>query len=88
MLKKVERLTPTGISVTTPDLWKKYTEHCGRVEDKYWEEDGLIEETVEEFTIEFGVDSDDSDEESSTSDDECNNIQYASKKRFQYRSIQ
>ena len=73
-MAEVERLTPTGISVTTPDLWKKYTEHCRRVEDKYWEQDGLIEETVEEFTIEFGVDSDDSDEESGMSEYECDNI--------------
>ena len=41
------------------------------MEDKYWEEDGLIEEAVEEFTIEFGEDSDDSNEESDTSEDEC-----------------
>ena len=63
-MAEVKHLTPTGISVTTPDLWKKYTEHCRRVEDKYWEEHGLIKETVEEFTIEFGVDSDNSNEES------------------------
>ena len=43
------------------------------MEDKYWEEDGLIEEAVEEFTIEFGINSDDSDEESDTSEDECDN---------------
>ena len=44
------------------------------MEDRYWEEDGLVEEAVKEFTIDFGVDSDDSDEESDTSEDECNNI--------------
>ena len=43
------------------------------MEDKYWEEDGLIEEAVEEFTIEFGEDSDNSDEESDTSEDEGEN---------------
>ena len=73
-MAEVERLTPTGISVTTPDLWKKYIEHCRRVEDKYWDDDGLIEETVEEFTIEFGVDSDD---KSGTSEEECDNIHVA-----------
>ena len=72
-MAEVEHLTPTGISATTADLWKRYTEHCRRVEDKYWEEDGLIEEAVEEFTIEFGINSDDSDEESDTSEDECDN---------------
>ena len=72
-MAEVERLTPTEVSATTADLWKKYIEHCRRVEDKYWEEDGLIEEAVEEFTIAFGVDSDDSDEESDTSEDECDN---------------
>lgn len=40
------------------------------MEYKYWEQDGLIEETIEEFIIEFGVDSDDSEEESDISDSE------------------
>ena len=35
--------------------------NCKKVEDDYWEKDGLIEETVEEFTIQFGTDSDDDD---------------------------
>ena len=69
-MTEVEQLTPTGIGVTTPDLWKKYVEHCKKVEDKYWQQDGLIEETVEEFIIEFGADSDDSDRESDFSEDE------------------
>ena len=72
-MTEVEHLKPTGISATMADLWKKYIENCRRVEDKYWEEDGLIEEAVEKFTIEVGINSDDSDEESDTSEDECDN---------------
>ena len=32
-----------------PDLRKKYVEHVQGVEDKYWEQDGLIEECLEQF---------------------------------------
>lgn len=69
-MAEVQQLTPTGIGVTTPDLRKEYVKHCKKVEDKYWQQDGLIEETVGEFTIEFGADSDDSDKESDFSEDE------------------
>ena len=47
----VQRLTPEGIAVTSPDLWKKY---CKEVEDKYWQQDGLIDDATEEFIIELG----------------------------------
>ena len=82
-MAEVERLTPTGISVTTQchytrPLEEVYTQNIAEEwKTSTGKEDGLIEETVEEFTIEFGVDSDnrdDSDEESGTSDDECDNI--------------
>ena len=42
-------------------LEKVCSTFCKKVEDDYWEKDGLIEETVEEFTIQFGIDSDDDD---------------------------
>ena len=59
---ETEMLTPTGIRETSADLWKKYVQHCKEVEDNYGEKDGLIEETVEEFTTQFGTDSDDDDD--------------------------
>ena len=68
-MAEIQQLMPKAIEETTPDLWKIYIEHCKTVEAKYWQEDGLIEETVEEFTIQFGEDSD-SDGESDLSDDE------------------
>ena len=67
-MAEVERLIPHGIGAVTPDLWKKYVEHVRGVEDKYWEQDGLIEEVVEECLEQFGEEDSDSDDSDTDSD--------------------
>ena len=54
----------------TPTLWSKYVEHVKVVEDKYWEQDGLIEEVVEECLEQFGGEDSDDDDSDIDSDDD------------------
>ena len=50
--------------------WKKLIEHIqSKFEDKYWFEDGLYEESVDEFTISAGGSDVESSSESDTSSD-------------------
>ena len=71
-LKEIETLVPEGIKAVTPALWKKFCEHTEKVEDEYWERDGLVEDVVEEIMINVGDDSDDesSDEEVEPDEDD------------------
>ena len=72
-MAEIEQLTPAGISAVTPDLWKKYVEHVRIIEDKYFEQDGLIEDVVEDCLEQFGredSDDDDSDIDSDIDDDD------------------
>ena len=43
-----------------------------KVEDHYWEEDNLQEECIEQFIIHFGGESDESSDEDTSSDTDCN----------------
>ena len=65
---EVEQLTPHGIGAVMPDLWKKCVEHVRGVEDKYWEQDGLIKEVVEECLEQFGEEDSDDDDSDIDSD--------------------
>ena len=65
-LKEVERLVHEGISLVTPMKWKKIIQHTrNKVEDHYWDKDGLYELMIEAFIIDVG----NSSEESSSSEE-------------------
>ena len=54
-LTAVEELTYGGIDQVTVMEWKKFIEHVqSKFEEKYWFEDGLYEESVDEFIISAG----------------------------------
>jgi hypothetical protein len=60
-------------SVTRSD-WKGYCSHVRKLETEYWEKDGLLEDTIDEFIIALGGDESDSsdsneEEEENSSDD-------------------
>ena len=44
-MAKIQQLTPDGIQA---DLWQKYVEYMRGVEDRFWVQDGLIEDAVED----------------------------------------
>ena len=69
-LTAVKELTYGGIDQVGVMEWKKLIEHIqSKFEDKYWFEDGLYEESVDEFTISAGGSDVESSSESDTSSD-------------------
>lgn len=50
-------LTYKGFDQVGPAKWKKVIEH---VQDKYWLDDGLQEESIDEFVIRVGGSDDES----------------------------
>ena len=50
-------------------MWSNFYDHVKKVEDEYWEKDGLIEDVMEEFTIQLSQSDFDSDTESETDTD-------------------
>ena len=62
-LKDVERLTPQGFEHTTTDMWRNFCRHVIDIENRYIEQDGIVEDTVEEMRIEIGEDDDDDESE-------------------------
>ena len=79
-LKELEKLTHEAFTEITPQWWKSVIRHVkDKVEDHYWEVDGLLRIITEEFTIQLEEDSDSdsgsysdsgSDSESCSSSDE------------------
>ena len=75
-LAEVERLAWEGFDVVTPERWADLVRHVQeKVEDHYWEVDGLTEQySIREFTFRIGPNPNDpdwtdtSDSESSASD--------------------
>ena len=66
-LKAVKELTYRGIDQVGPTNWKKLVEHVERAfEDKYWCDDGLQEECIDEFIISVGGSDDETSSESSS----------------------
>ena len=60
MLSAVKDLTHEGFQKVDSSLWKKLVKHVRReFEGKYWVDDGLQEEHIEEFIIRLGGDGDD-----------------------------
>jgi hypothetical protein len=55
-LKEVETLTPQGFEHTTTDMWRNFSRHVIDIGNKYIEQDGIVEDTVEEMRIEIGDD--------------------------------
>ena len=62
-LGEVQRLTPEGFQHTTTDMWRRFCRHVVDVENGYFEKDGILEDTVEEMTIQVGGDSDEKEDE-------------------------
>ena len=68
-LTEVERLVNEGF----PERWKKLVNHVQqKIEDHYWEHDGLYETMVDRFIIDMGDSSEDSlsSSEDSSSEEE------------------
>ena len=69
-LSAMEELTHMAFTVVTPDRWKNLIAHVQtKVEDHYWEVDGLQLELVEEFIISTEGDSESEDTSSSDESD-------------------
>ena len=70
-LQEIERLTPEAFAHTTTDMWRNFCRHVVDVENDYIAKDGIREDTLEEMTLTFNVDSeDDDDSDSDLIDDE------------------
>ena len=39
-------------------MWRAFCRHVTDIENEYFEKDGLVEDLIEDFVIEFGSDSD------------------------------
>lgn len=64
-LAKMEDVTRRAISIVSKEDWKGYCLHVQKIEERYWETDGRIEDVVDTFIIRV-----DSDSASSDSSDE------------------
>ena len=62
-LDDIEDLLQLGVQLITPEDWSKCCEHVTRLEERYWVEDGIIEE-VEPVVVSLHSDSSSSDESS------------------------
>ena len=68
-LTAVKELTFKGFDQVGAEDWKKLIEHVRRkFEDKYWAEDGLQEEGMDEFVFRFGGPEDESSGSETSSD--------------------
>ena len=66
-LTAVKELTYGGFDQVGAAKWKKLIEHVeSKFENKYWDEDGLQEERIDEFIIHIGGCDDESSSESDT----------------------
>ena len=73
-LTHVKELTLDGFTKVGPENWKKLVEHAIKIEDKFWEQDELYEQYLDEFIIRVNKDSsndsNNSNEEDSSSKDD------------------
>ncbi|XP_062520191.1 uncharacterized protein LOC134195205 [Corticium candelabrum] len=60
-LADLEQLVPDAFQSVTPEMWAKHCQHVQEEEERFWEKDGLQEESVEEYIIELGTEDDDDD---------------------------
>ena len=72
-LSAVKELTYEGFQKVGAERWKKLVEHVHlHFEDKFWVDDGLQEESIEELLIRVGGSDDESSSDSSSeSSDQC-----------------
>ena len=69
-LTEVQRLVHEGFVKVTPERWQSLIKHVEeKVENHYWEADGLNEELLERFIINTSSDSSDSDISDTGEDD-------------------
>ena len=69
-MAEIQRLTPQGFTHTTTDMWRGFCRHVVDVENNYFEKDGLVEDLMDNFVIEFGDGDCDSDDEEELIDDD------------------
>ena len=62
-MTETKQLTEDGFTHTTTDMWRSFCRHVVDVEYEYFENDGVMEDMVEEMVIDTADDSDDSDDE-------------------------
>ena len=67
-LSDVQSLIPASFNEVTSSQWERMRRHVTKVEDDYWEKDGLLEE-MEEFVISLGSPDSSDDEDNSDDDD-------------------
>ena len=51
-LTEVQRLTPEGFQHTTVYMWRKFCRHMVDIENDYFDNDGLVDDMVDEIIIE------------------------------------
>lgn len=70
-LKKLEVATREAIHNVTKDDWMGYCQHVVKVEDSFFEKDGIIDDVVDRIVVSLDEDSDSTDiHEDSTSEEE------------------
>ena len=50
------RLTPEGFQHTMVDMWSKFCRHVVDIENDYFDEDGLVDDMVDEINVEYDGD--------------------------------
>ena len=73
-MKEAQSLVGQGFREVTPAMWAKMCEHVKKVEDAFWDEDGLIEDAIEEFVIRFGPNDSDDEYNDEPEDDYIGNF--------------
>jgi len=63
-LRRLRELTTEGIQSVTAEDWEGYCRHVQKLEDEYWERDGIVADVIDEFII--NVQDNSSDDESSS----------------------
>jgi hypothetical protein len=58
-LSVLKHVTMDAFSSVTRSDWEGYCSHVRKLETEYWEKDGLLEDTTDEFIIALGGDESD-----------------------------
>ena len=67
-LTDAKQLTHDGFKEATADMWRLFCRHVVDIENNYIEKDGILEDAVEEMTIDLGESDDDDDDDSDWED--------------------
>ena len=79
-LTEVKELVYQGFAAVTPARWQSLIKHVQeKVEDHYWEADGLNEELLERFIINSSDSDSDSDDSVAADGDGSDSTSYGSK---------